>query len=126
MTTPGTPTVTPSLSLAGTGTLINTPGPTGATTYNYKVIARDRNGGTTAASATGSTTTGAAALGAITVNITSMSRSGQTVTATTATAHGFLVGCTGSTCGEVFIGGGNALSDFSFRRWVSVASAKNT
>jgi hypothetical protein len=126
MTTPGTPTVTPSLSLAGTGTLINTPGPTGATTFNYKAIARDRNGGTTAASATGSTTTGAAALGAVTVNITSMSRSGQPVTVTTATAHGFLVGCTVSTCGEVFIGGGNALSDFSFRGWFSVASAADT
>jgi len=126
MSTPSAPTVTPSLSTAGTGTLLNTPGPTGATTYNYRVIARDRNGGLTAPSTTGSTATGAAALGAITVNVTSMSRSGQTVTVTTAAAHGFLVGCSTGTCGEVFIGGGNALSDTTFRGWFSVTSAADT
>ena len=126
MSTPSAPAVTPSLALAGTGTLINTPGPTGSTTYNYKVVARDRNGGLTAASSTGSTTTGATSLGAITVNISSMSRAAQTVTVTTASAHGFLVGCNTATCGEVFIGGGNGLSDVTFRGWFSVANAADT
>lgn len=126
MSTPSAPTVTPSLALAGTGTLLDTPGPTGSTTYNYKVVARDRNGGLTAASSSGSTTTGAASLGAINVNITSMSRSGQIVTVTTASAHGFLVGCGATTCGEVFIGGGNGLSDVTFRGWFSVTGATDT
>jgi len=126
MTTPGAPTVTPSVSLAGTGTLINTPGPTGATPYNYRAVARDRAGGLTAPSATGSTATGAAALGAVTVNMTSCTRAVQTNTCATATPHGFLVGCGSATCGEVFIGGGNALSDFSFRGWFTVASATDS
>jgi len=126
MSTPSGVSVTPSLALAGTGTLIDTPGPTGATTYNYQVIARDRNGGLTTASATASTTTGAASLGAQTVNITSMTASGRTVTATTASAHGFLVGCSLGTCGEVFIGGGNAISDVTFRGWFIVTGASDT
>lgn len=125
MTAPGTVTVTPSVALAGTDTLLNTPGPTGATTYNYMVIARDRNGGLSAASTLASTTTGAASLGNQTINITSMSRSGTVVTVTTAANHGFLVGCQGrlGTCGEVFIGGGNGLTDVTFRGWYTVNSA---
>lgn len=122
MTTPTVASVTPSVALAGTGALHTTPGPTGATTYNYKMLARDRNGGLTAASAVASTTTGAASLGSQNVSITSMTRSGRTVTVLTAAAHGFLVGCSGiNTCGEVFIGAGG--TDNTFRGWYTVTSA---
>jgi len=82
MTTPGTPTVTP------TGIL------NGATTYNYKVIAEDRNGGLTAASAQGSTTTGAATLGVNTVTVTQGVRTGGLTTFTTSAAHNFQAGST--------------------------------
>lgn len=123
MTTPVIASVTPSVALAGTGALHTTPGPTGATTYNYKLIVRDRNGGLTAASPVVSTTTGAATLGARTVNITSMARSSRTVTVTTAAAHGFLIGCSTLTCGEVYIGNQNSLSDSSFDGWFTVTSA---
>src|SRR5262249_49371024 len=75
MATPGAPTVTPSLAQVGTGTGIVVNGPTGATTYNYQIIACDFNGGCTTSSATGSTTTGAAALGMQSGAITSSSRS---------------------------------------------------
>lgn len=126
MSTPSAPTVTPSLALNGTGTGITVVGPTGSTTYNYKIIARDKNGGLTAASTAATTTTGAASLGAQTVNITSMFRSNDVVTVTTASAHGFLVGCAVATCGEVFIGGGNGESDPSFRGWYLVSSAADT
>lgn len=126
MTTPAAPTVTPSASLAGTCTgCPNTPSASGATTYNYKIVARDIGGGLTAISPVGSTTTGQVALGRITFNITSMSRSGQTVTVTTATAHPLLVGCSIATCGEVYISTANALSDVTFDGWFSVSSAVN-
>jgi hypothetical protein len=45
----------------------------GATTYNYKVVAEDLQGGLTAASANGTTTTGAATLGVNTVTLTAAS-----------------------------------------------------
>src|SRR5437867_1012344 len=126
MSTPSALTVTPSLALTGSGTGITVAAPAGSATYNYQIIARDKNGGLTAASPTGSTTTGAASLGAQTVNITSMSRANDVVTVTTAAAHGFPVGCTAATCGEVFIGGGNGESDPSFRGWYLVSSAADT
>lgn len=127
MATPTAPTVAPALAMAGTGTgIVSTNAPAGSTTYNYKIVARDKNGGLTAASTTGSTTTGEASLGAQTVNITSMSRSNDVVTVTTASAHGFNVGCGFANCGEVFIGGGNSESDPSFRGWYLVSSAADT
>lgn len=92
MTTPAAPTVTPSVSSSLTGTGNDVNGPTGATTYNYKIVALNGPGGFTAASAAGTTATGAASLGFQTVGITSMTRSGQTVTVTTSAAHGLTVG----------------------------------
>jgi hypothetical protein len=96
MTAPAGITVTPSIASAGTGTGNVVNGPTGATTYNYQVIALNSNGGMTAASTVASTTTGASSLGFQTVNITSISKSGTTNTATTS-AHTLPVGC--SPCG---------------------------
>jgi hypothetical protein len=92
MTTPGGPTVTPSIAAAGTGTGIVVNAPAGATTYNYQVVARDKNGGLTAASSVGSTTTGAASLGSQSVGISTLSRSNDVVTVTTSAPHGLSVG----------------------------------
>jgi hypothetical protein len=82
MTTPGTPTVTP----AG---ILN-----GATTYNYKIIAEDRLGGLTAASAQGSTTTGAATIGVNSVTLTQGVRTGGVTTYTSSANHNFQAGTT--------------------------------
>lgn len=62
----------------------------GTTPYSYQVIACDKSGGCSAASAVSSTTTGPAALGRTTVQIKRMSLSQNTMTVTTATAHGFV------------------------------------
>jgi len=129
MTTPGAPTVTPSVArvMTGTGDVVN--GPSGSTTYNYQIIARDKNGGLTAASAVGSTTTGAASLGSQSVGITSSSRASDVVTVVTSAAHSLPIGCTGSSggasaCPMIYI---NGTSDNSFGGWYTVSSvADNT
>lgn len=82
ITTPGTPTVTP------IGVL------NGATTYNYKVVAEDRLGGLTAASAQGSTTTGAATLGVNTVTLTQGARASGITTYTSSANHNLQAGAT--------------------------------
>lgn len=121
ITTPGAVTVTPVLAKAGTGTGIVVNGPTGATTYNYKVTGRDALGGQTAASTVATTTTGAASLGNQQVNITSCSRSNNVVTCITASAHGLVAGA------QIKIGAGNSLSDGSFYgRHVVNSTADNT
>jgi len=81
MTTPTTPTVTPKAL-------------TGATTYQYQVVAKDINGGLTAASTAGSTTIGAATLGKNTLTISSVSRAANSnvVTVTTSATHNLAVG----------------------------------
>jgi hypothetical protein len=128
MSTPNAPTVVQALALTGTSTgLLTLNAPTGSTTYCYKIVARDVGGGLTAASSETCTATGVATLGMNTVNITSSSRAGDVVTVTTATSHGFKIGCgqggPSTRCGEVFIGSGG--SDVSFRGWFPVASAAN-
>ena len=97
MSTPRTPTVTQSIARVMTGAGDVVTGPTGATTYNYKIIWRDKAGGLTAASPAGTTTTGQASLGKQTVNITSMSRAADgTATVTTAAAHTLVTGAMGA------------------------------
>ncbi len=80
VTTPGTPTVTPI-------NLIN-----GSTTYTYKVIAEDRQGGLTTASSSGSTTTGQATLGANTVTLTNCTRTSGVDTYTSSAPHNLTAG----------------------------------
>lgn len=93
MTTPTGLTVTPSVAAFGTGTGIVVNGPAGgATTYNYQIVARNKQGGLTAASTVATTAAGASALGAQSVVISGFTRSGSTVTATTSSAHGLSVG----------------------------------
>ncbi len=118
MATPSAPTVTPSGSAGGYGVVVN--GLAGSTTYNYQVVACDKNQGCTAASPVGITTTGDAALGIRTVNITSHSRTNNTVTVVTSSAHGMAVG-------EVVYIAGTSPNDTSFHGMFIVASvADNT
>jgi hypothetical protein len=87
MTTPGAPTVRPSQASGPIGMETTAAAPAGATSYAYQIVARDKNGGLTAASPQGTTATGNA-LGKTTVAITSMARANDVVTVTTTTAHG--------------------------------------
>ena len=75
LTTPGTPTVTPTYLLNG------------ATTYTYQVIAEDRQGGLTAASASGQTTTGASTLGTNNIAFASCVRTNGVAVYTSSVAH---------------------------------------
>lgn len=120
MATPGAPTVTPSLAAALTGTGFTAVGPSGgATTYNYQIVARNKTGGLTAASAVGTTAIGAASLGAQSVGITSYARSGTTVTVTTSAPHGLSVGSMINQLGST--------DPTNFSGWFSVATvADNT
>jgi len=92
MSTPSAPTVAPSQSMLGTQTGYVVHAPKGSTNYSYVIIARDQNGGLTAASAAGTTSTGSASLGAQTVSISSLTRSNNVVTLTTSRNHGLSVG----------------------------------
>jgi hypothetical protein len=91
MATPGAPTVAPDLAANLTGTGLVVAAPAGGTTFNYQVIAVNKTGGYTAASAVGSTATGST-LGAKSVAISTLARSGTTVTVTTSAPHGLAAG----------------------------------
>ncbi len=122
LATPSAPTVTNVLSRGGTRTGFVTPSASGSTTTCYKIVAADQNGGYSAASPETCTSTGQATLGPVTVNLSSCSRSGTTITCTTSSSHPVLVNCT-PTCGEVFIAG---TTDTTFRGWYGVTSAANS
>jgi hypothetical protein len=92
LSTPGTPTVTPSVARVGTGTGDMAAGPAGSTAYQYQIVARDKTGGLTAASTAGTTATGQASLGSQSVAFTSATCSGNIVTVTTSSAHTLAVG----------------------------------
>jgi hypothetical protein len=101
LVTPGAPTVVPSVATGPTDTWRfispNTndnviAGPAGATSYAYKIVARDRNGCLTAAGAQGTTATGAASLGGQSVGISTLSRTNAVVTVNTSATHGLVVG----------------------------------
>jgi hypothetical protein len=64
----------------------------GSTSYNYKIVAKDANGGLSAASAVFATATGAATLGVNNVSITQYQRASGVVTFTTSAAHNFQSG----------------------------------
>lgn len=101
MSTPGAPTVTPNtLAVGGTamGGGASTPtavvnGATGASTYVYKLIAKDKFGGFTPPGTATTITNGPATLGEFTCVISTMTRSASNVTATfTAPCAGAVVG----------------------------------
>lgn len=103
----GTVTVTPSLNAGGLNTVAAN---AGAASFSYKVVAADKFGGYTAASAAASTSTGNT-LGVQTVSISTMSRSGRTVTVTTSAAHPFVAG---SMVYIQYINGGGTNTDVTF------------
>jgi hypothetical protein len=121
LTVPTGLAVTNVLATMGTGTGLTTPSAIGSTTTCYKIIARTTGGGYTAASSEACTTTGLAARGAVTVNLTSCTRSGTVVTCTTSTSTPLLVGSQGA---EGYIGG--SISDSSFRGWRTVVPVDAT
>src|SRR3990172_2409042 len=91
MSTPAAPTVTPSLASGATNTGNTVASTAAATTYDYQIVLRNKNGALTAASATGSTTTGMATLGSPAVTVSTLARANNVVTVTTATDHNFVV-----------------------------------
>jgi hypothetical protein len=117
MPTPGAPTVKPSL-LSGPDTIVdvvNAPAG-GSTTYTYKIVARDKNGGLTAAGTAGTTLTGWS-LGTRQSGVTTLSRSKNTVTVNTSSANGAAVG------GIVFITNSTDATFSGFFVIASVVSA---
>lgn len=119
MSTPVGVTVTPSVAQAGTGTGLVVNGPVGgATTYNYRVLARNKAGGLTAASTVATTTTGGASLGRQSVNILAHARTGNITTVTTSVAHGLSVGA------MVYIA--QTSDDTNFGGWYPIATVPDT
>jgi len=113
MTTPVIASVTQSNPSGPDGTNTVVTGPSGGSTYNYRLISADKGRGMTVASATFSITTGQASLGKQTVSITSCSRSGVTVTCLTAAPHTMAVGTL------VYLG---QMSDGTFAGWYRTAT----
>jgi hypothetical protein len=80
LSTPGSPIVVPSVAVAGMATGLVANGQTGASTYSYKVVARDKYGALTAAGPATTITTGQATLGTIQDTITTATRTNDSVT----------------------------------------------
>jgi hypothetical protein len=131
MSTPGAPTVTPSVSASLTGSLLDVNGPVGATSYAYTIVARDVMGGLTAAAANGTTTTGASSLGMQTATVSTISLAGNTsgasiqglVSVQTSAPHGM-------TAGAMFVMDGvvasNGVGANPFNGWFIVNTVADT
>jgi hypothetical protein len=87
MTPPTGVVVSPGMNAGGTPAVSGLS--MGTTVYSYQIIACDKFGGCSTASTTTTTTSGSANLGRVTAPISRMSLSNNTMTVTTATAHGF-------------------------------------
>lgn len=90
MSTPGTPTVTPSVAIGPTGTGMTAAAPAGATSFQYQIVAVDKNDGFTPAGTAGTTAAGNT-LGAQSVSLTSCSKANNVVTCITSAPHGLVV-----------------------------------
>jgi hypothetical protein len=101
MNTPSISTVTSGTARTMTGVNDFVAGPSGSTTYNYKVFFRNKFGGYSASSATTSTRTGQASLGSQSVSVLSCSFSNSTISFVTALAHTLAVGS------KVYVAGSN-------------------
>jgi uncharacterized cupin superfamily protein len=80
LSTPGTPTVVPSIASGAINAHRTVPSPAGSTSYQYQIVAADKYGGFTAAGTAGTTSTGQSCLGACSAAISTLSRSGNVVT----------------------------------------------
>lgn len=125
MTTPTSPTVTPSISAGPTGVGANftKPAPAGVGVKCFIIAAFNTSGGLTAGSPEVCTST-SNPYGLQTVSITSASKSGHVNTYTTSAAHGFLVGCASGQCGVGTIFGTSDRNNFDGP--MSIASAANS
>lgn len=94
MSTPSAPTVTPSLTSGAMNTANLVNAPAGSTTYNYQIVLRDKAGALTAASAVGTSAVGQAALGNVQVNVTSLTRTNNSVAVVTSSPINIAVGAT--------------------------------
>ena len=87
LATPGAPSVVAVNAAMMTGTGHDVANSSGATTYQYQIVARNQFGGYTVASAVTSIANGAATLGPNSVGISSWTRSNNITTITTASPH---------------------------------------
>lgn len=90
--TPSAPSVGPSLISGPDTTTDVVNAPAGATKYAYQIVARDKNGGLTAASEVGKTSTGSASLGILRANVNSLARKNNIVTVKTDSPNGAAAG----------------------------------
>jgi hypothetical protein len=120
MSTPSAPTVLPSMPATGGApdapSQSSVTGITGSSTYLYKVIASDQNGGLTVPSSATTYTTALASLGLNTLTVSTLSRSNQTVTVTTTGTQTLAVGA------MVHLYG---MSDAQFEGYFNVATVNN-
>jgi hypothetical protein len=94
MATPTAPTVTPSVAAGETDTGSDVSSATAATTYNYKVVWRDKFGALTAPSPVTTIANGQATLGLQTQAISSITRTNDTLTVVTSAPNLLVVGAT--------------------------------
>lgn len=115
MSTPGAPSVSQVIAEQFTGTDFDSAFTTGSTTNCFKIVARDKGQGLTAASTETCTSTGNVN-GSKTISNITAARSNNTITYTSS-AHGLKVGCSANTCGMVIIQGltGDASMNGIFR-----------
>ena len=135
LSTPGAPTVSAAVQSGPDINFDAVTGPTGGTTsYAYRIVARDRNGGLTAAGPTTTLTTGPATLGALTTNTSTLSRSGNVVTVTTSSANGaaangiaYVTNSTDATfSGFVVVSGVNSPTQFTYQQGMSTLYGAST
>jgi len=112
LTTPAAPTVVASNARGGTGTGLTIANASGATTYQYQIVAVGIDGSFTPASSVTSIANGPATLGSQNVSISGWTQSQTTVTVTTSSAHNLVVGAM-----VLIAGAGNA------NGWWQVATA---
>ena len=105
MTTPLAPTVTPTISTAGTFTGLVRAGRTdGATSYSYCIMGWDSGGGHTACSDVTTIANGQATLGQRTATISTIQLANDTVTINTTGEHGYPALCS-RPCGFAYVHG---------------------
>lgn len=110
---PSTPVITPSIAAGGTMSGIVKTAANAASSYNYRLVGRDKFGGLTVASSAGTTAVGYSTLGLYTNTITTCSRSSATVTCNTSAANNLVIGSL------VHIHGG---SSADFTGWYTVST----
>src|SRR5271170_1128698 len=120
LTTPSSVAVQPSQARSGTNTGRVVDAEAGSTAYQYQIVARDKNGGMTAAATAGTTSTGASSLGVQSASITGFTRSNNVVTVTTSAAHGIKAGAL--VCITVSATGSQAATDYTFAGFYLIAT----